>query len=183
MLATDEISLEDGRPFDLKDLRPQFLKILCILTFIGSSMMLIKGVVDYTNAEFAARIIFHVSKDSMQVDQQAPHSDKSNSFFKNMLRDVRKTMTPEKIRHEAIGTLLSSLLCLAGAILMWYLHKPGFFIYCLGVILGIAVPYYIFGNAPFVTLKAIPLAFIGIIFIIFYGMNLKSMNGKQPSKA
>lgn len=170
MIASDDL--------DLKSRRPQFLKILCILTFIGSSMAMVKGVVDYTNAEFTSRILSHVTNDSLTSASPHVQTDKPNNLIKNMLRDAQRSMTLVNIRHEAMGSIISSLLCLIGALLMWYLQKTGFVIYILGVGCSIAIPFFLFGSASFVILKAIPLIFTGVLFIIFYGMNLKRMNLK-----
>jgi hypothetical protein len=81
----------------------------------------------------------------------------------------------EKIRQNAIGNIISAAFCLIGAFLMWRLSKIGYVIYIIGTVLGIAISFYLFGNnfiGVFMTAFA---SFFGVLFIIFYGMNLKSM--------
>jgi len=59
---------------------------------------------------------------------------------------------------------------------MWRLKKIGYPLYILGIAFGIAVPFYLFGNNFIAVTRVAFTAFFGVIFIVFYGMNLKAMN-------
>jgi len=89
--------------------------------------------------------------------------------------NMAEMSTPENLRKSAIADFITSLLCLAGAVLMWKLRKTGFYIYTLGTILSIIIPFYLFGSNPVSNISAGLVGFIGILFVIFYAMNLKSM--------
>jgi hypothetical protein len=84
------------------------------------------------------------------------------------------------MHKAAIGGFIASLLTLAGAILMWNLKRKGFYIYILGVALGIAIPFYLYGNDLIAVGAASFANFFGLVFIALYALNLKSMRtGKQ----
>ena len=84
-------------------------------------------------------------------------------------------LTKENIRKGAIGKLLEAFFTLAGAILMWRLNRSGFYLYIIGILIGLIVPFYLFGN-DLVAVGASSFAnFFGLIFISLYALNLKSM--------
>ena len=156
--------------------RPQFLKILCILTFIGSSWLICSNIVQYFNADATSRMLVQVrTKDSLNLNGNAPRKNRPPLFVLNMLRSGQKAMTPENIRKTSASKIVTGIFCLFGGIMMWKLRRKGYYFYIAGVILEIATPFYLFGNNSFVILSSIFTAFFGLLFIIFYGMNLKSM--------
>lgn len=96
-------------------------------------------------------------------------------FGEKIKKSVHDMMSVNKLKNSAIGSFVAALFTLAGAFFMWRLRKYGFFMYILGIAIGIIVPFYIYGN----NLLAIGISafssFIGLLFIALYALNLKSM--------
>lgn len=160
--------------------RPSFLTWLCILTFIGSGWALISCVWTYTMAG-KTNIIFHenvqVKNDSTLLkDTVNMKRDERTSPLEGKIKaSLSKIVNTGNMRKAAIGGFIASLLTLAGAILMWNLKRKGFYIYILGVALGIAIPFYLYGN-DLIAVGATSFAnFFGLVFIALYALNLKSM--------
>lgn len=156
--------------------RPTFLKVLCILTFIGSSYAIISGTITYFNANVIAN---EVVKAKSEINQDAQNKTKNNgkesAFASKVAKNMAAMTDPDNLRKSSLGSIISSLFCLVGAFLMWRLNRNGFYSYVFGTIIGIAVPFYVFGNNFFTALSVGVTALIGILFVIFYAMNLKSM--------
>lgn len=151
-------------------MRPTFLTVICILTFIGSGWGVISAAKSYLTAEATA---------SMVSEKVGQAEDKMNSdapgFLKGILGSASAMANPGTIRESSIFSFVSCLLSLVGAILMWSLKKNGFYLYIAGIILSIAAPIIVVGG----TLGAISAGgavVIGLIFIIMYGLNLKYMS-------
>ena len=164
--------------------RPSFLTWLCILTFIGSGWAIISCIWSYTTAAKTSTMFsqnIEMKRDStLQKDTAAVAIDQKHSTFEgNIKASFSKILKEENIRKTAIGGFIAALLTLTGALLMWHLKKQGFFIYILGVVFGILVPFYIFGN-DLIAVGASSFAnFFGLVFIALYALNLKSMERKQ----
>lgn len=162
--------------FEVVRERPQFLKILCILTFIGSGWGICSGLFSYFNADNSAKIMVEVKiKDSTNVRGDSSRKHKPPVFVQEILRNAQKALTPDNLRKISISKILTGLFCLSGALLMWNLRRQGYYLYILGVAIEIFTPFYLFGNNSYVILSSIFIAFFGVLFVIFYGMNIKSM--------
>lgn len=159
-------------------MRPTFLTVLCILTFLGSGWGIVDSVIDYFSAETAGDAIEMVEEtmdDAMdEIDDNDDMSEKQKDFITNMMGGITESLTPENIRKSSIVNFLSCLLTLFGAILMWQLKRNGYFLYIAGIavmVIGMAVIFKgIIGLAA-----AGATAFIGVLFIVLYGVNLKHM--------
>ncbi len=162
--------------------RSTLLTFLCILTFIGSGWTIISSTWAYSSASKTAQMISSVHQENIndstfrqdsarEVNTQRRKSD----FGFKMMATVSKMMTADNIRKNAIGAIISALFTLLGAIFMWNLKRIGFYLYILGTLIGIAVPFYLYGN----NLMAVGLSsfsnFFGLLFIALYALNLKSM--------
>ena len=155
--------------------RPTLLKVLCILTFIGSSWLILTQLWSYSTASKTAQMISSaINKDSSVQQQHARHKE---GFFlgKKMMISVSKMMTVENIRKTAIGTIMSAILTLIGAILMWWLKRSGFYLYITGTIIGLSVPFYLYGANTMSVGISFFSGFFGLIFIALYALNIKSL--------
>lgn len=181
--------LSNSYDFEMEpEKRPSFLTWLCILTFVGSGWAILSCIWSYTTAQKAAAIF---SEHARMRSDSLMRSDttgvvireKHNPFRGKMKESFSKIMNEANIRKSAIGGFISSLLTLSGALLMWWLYRKGFYLYILGVVFGILVPFYVYGN----DLLAIGISsftnFFGLVFIALYALNLKSMNnGLQKNR-
>lgn len=152
--------------------RPTFLTVLCILTFVGSSYALISGIISYFNADSVSKI---VESAQSKMHDENKNSD-GNGLASKMMKNVAVMSNPDNIRNTSLGNIVTSVFCLLGAFLMWKLNRTGFYIYVLGTLIGIIIPFYLYGSNFLTNIAAGTAGFIGLLFVIFYAMNLKSMN-------
>lgn len=157
--------------------RPVFLKVLCILTFIGSGYGIINSAITYFKADDISRIFIEAKakvNDDIAKHKNAGKPEKT-FLINNIMNTASAISTPDNLRKTSIANIIVVIFCLTGAILMWKLNRIGFYLYIVGTIIGVAVPFYLFGNNFITTLATGAASFIGILFIIFYAMNLKNM--------
>lgn len=162
--------------------RPKFLKVLCILTFIGSGFTIMQNVVAYFTADTTAstiNIVREKTDDSLRNTTQYHDSSHRRRqgppvFVKQLMRGL-KIITPDVIRKSALINLFASGCCLLGALLMWNLKRTGYYLYLLGTVISIILPFYIYGNSFIGVFSAIFPIFFGVLFCVFYAMNFKSL--------
>ena len=131
-----------------KKKRPEYLTLLCILTFIYSGMQALSNIVIYSNKDY---IIKSLDESSFKLEDIQPLLDMPSDFF--------------------LLSFLFYSISLAGALFMWNLKKLGFHIYSLA---QIALLFTISIYNPFNTT---PIADILItsLFIFLYYRHLKFM--------
>ena len=162
-------------------LRPTLLTVLCILTFVGSSWLIITNVWSYSTASKSAKMFSEVMRregaSTRQSDTviQKKKKDNHSMFGEKMMVSVSKIMTEQNIRKNAIGAIISGLFTLVGAILMWRLRRNGFYFYVAGVIIGLIVPFYLFGNNLIAIGMSVFSGFFGLVFIALYALNFKNL--------
>jgi len=167
---------EAHEPEIFTPLRPVFLKVLCILTFIGSGYGIINNTFVYFKANDISKMMTNAkAKMNDDINKKSQRNPESAGLLSKIFNSMSSMSTPDNLRKTAIGNIVTSVLCLLGAVLMWHLNRTGFYIYTLGTIISIAIPIYLFGNNFITNISAGLAGFIGILFVIFYAMNLKSM--------
>ncbi|MCD4772635.1 MAG: hypothetical protein K8R41_04515 [Bacteroidales bacterium] len=129
--------------------RPELLSVLCILTFIGSGLVVISNLYLLTSLSSVREL-------AASGDLLFPGMDKLLSVDK---------------AYFLIGFILSSI-SLFGAYNMWKLKKIGFHLYTIAQILLLIVPYFYFTNIGFPYFGFL----ISASFVILYGKNLKYMS-------
>jgi hypothetical protein len=152
--------------------RPVFLMVLCILTFIGSTVGVIGGIVNYISAKTAAELVKAATEDAQQKLEASDNG--ANKLAEKMMSGIEPMQNPENIRKNALFKVAGSLLTLLGGILMFNLRKIGFWSYILGTIIAVTGPFVAFGTGNILgILSSSVLAFIGILFVVLYSLNLK----------
>lgn len=164
----DDVLDYEDRPAGL----PMFLKVLCILTFVGAGL--------YTLVYLFNIINFDSSIRQMELSQKML-SSKDNPFG-----DMTGLITATKkwgMLSYALG-LAGCLLCLAGALLMWKLKKTGFYIYVLGQIIPFIGSFLLMSAAgnqsegfmgAVSTISVIIAIIFSLAFIVMYAFNLKHL--------
>jgi hypothetical protein len=155
----------------MQNLRPTFLTILCILTFINSAWSIFQGIGNYTSSEVNAGII----QDQFEMIQDRIAEQEGAESMEKIIDAFLSSLTAENLQNNGLATAISSVITLVGAVLMWGLRKRGFYIYLIGTVAGILSPMLIFGGIGG-TFMAMGTAFFGILFVILYGLNLKHMS-------
>lgn len=148
--------------------RPIFLKVLCILTFVGSGLGILSALMNLLMSD--------MTRESFEM--MSALSD-SNPFFDSLGFDIEAMIRWQNYMN--IANLIGSLMCLAGALLMWNLKRVGYFIYIPGgviplVVSAIGVQYMMSGwLASFGIMGVVINGMFTAAFIVMYGVNLKHL--------
>ncbi len=163
-------------------IRPTLLTVLCILTFVGSSWLIITNIWAYATAAKTAQMVSMVREanrnDSIKYSDTSKAARHQNGmlFREKIFSSVSQMMTVKNIRRNALGGIISAIFTLLGAILMWHLKRAGFYLYLFGTLLGIAVPLILYGvNMMSVGISSFT-GFFGLVFVALYALNFKNFN-------
>ncbi|MFN5417718.1 MAG: hypothetical protein ACK5B9_11725 [Flavobacteriia bacterium] len=149
---------------------PMFLKVLCILTFVGAGL----GILGSLWSIFT----FESSMKTLELQRDL--------FAKNPMGDMSSIVevTRKYGMFSYLMNLLGNSLCLVGALLMWKLKKIGFFTYIPGHIFPFAGSVVMMSNmdggtnnmmGAISSISLIIAAIFSIAFIIMYSVNYKHL--------
>ena len=133
--------------------RPVLLKVLCILSWIGSGIQIIVSTL--------------YSLFINETVKQEMYNLLPNQEMIDMYKDIFNLMDKTSIWY-----LILYLGNVAFVYMMWNFKKMGFYGYCLIQALILLVPYSV---NPFDFNQLLISAIFPIIFIVLYGMNLKHL--------
>ena len=136
--------------------RPELLKILCILTFIGSGLSLVSNLIMF-----------------MTIDIVREYFEKGMFDFleENMDLSALEILVSINSIYFLLQALLFAL-AIYGAYIMWNLRKLGFHFYVIAQIILLILPQIFLPGLPFPTFELI----ISAIFVTLYAKNLQYMN-------
>lgn len=157
------------------NLRPTFLTVLCVLTFIGSAWSIYGAITNYTSPEMAVGMTKDLIDEQQDKIEEELDSDEGADFVSKIMGSFNDGTTVENVKNTAIANGISAILTLLGAILMWGLNKKGFWLYVVGTVIAIVAPLFIYEGVVGAAASGVA-AFIGILFCVLYGINLKYMN-------
>lgn len=148
--------------------KPQFLKVLCILSFIGCGLMIICFAIGTSVLGFNEDAVNSVWDKVLQTQPQ--------------LEDVNPMEFFHEVGMYCLYALLANVVSLVGVIMMWRLNKTGFFIYAIaelainffGLSIGVGEENKSYGGMIFMIL-------LDLAFIIMYAVNLKHMGKKEAA--
>jgi hypothetical protein len=153
--------MEENTVLEKKKL-PAFLKILCILSFVGIGVYLVTYIFGYI---YVKTLI----EDSRLLNEAfGEGSDVSIT-----LKDSEPLMKNGILYN--ILSMVGCIICLVGVIMMWKLKKVGFYIYIVGEIAPMALPFILLGGFGALSGFSLVLGIIPIIFIALYALNLKHL--------
>ncbi len=145
-----EINSEANNILEQQTKIPQFLKVICILTFIGSGLAIISN--------FFYSIFYDTILNIL--------SQQEDDFLKKTY-EALSVIT----REFYIANFFLSTLSLVGAIMMFKLKKIGFHFYTVANLLMLGLPIFLLHE----SFNFFNLMFITGPFILMYGMHLKYM--------
>ncbi|MEP6952273.1 MAG: hypothetical protein ABI863_23480 [Ginsengibacter sp.] len=162
-------------------LRPTLLTVLCILTFVGSGLTIVKNAYSYSTASRTAIMFSSDSinnpNSSLQKDSARRGWRKNQTMFgPKMMLSLSKILTKDNIEKSAIGEIISGICTLLGALLMWQMRRNGWYLYIAGIIVGLVVPFYLYGNNLLAVGISSFSSFFGLVFIALYALNIKSLH-------
>ena len=152
--------------------RPQFLKVLCILSFIGTGVGFISGLWGWWSNHLLAS-----GSDAMMGAMGGSEAGEQMAQSMSAMSDAFG-MGPDFFAKQATSSLIVGLLNLVvfyGVMMMWKQKKTGFYIYTAGQVIQIIVPFVVVGGL-LGGLSGIMMGIFGVAFIIMYGVNLKHMS-------
>jgi hypothetical protein len=144
--------------------RPPFLKVLCILTFIGVGIGIIGAVIGWFGSRMLATLMENDPEKFEEAIANAPGSNPATTM-----------LAVEHMNENLIIGLVGSIICLVGALLMWQLKKTGFYIYLVGELAPIVASFAIMGVSVFSGIGILGLI-LPIVFSILYALNFKHLN-------
>lgn len=149
-------------------MRSQFLTLLCILTFLSCAWGLVDSVVSFVQTDAVSQT--PLIKRTYTPDQQ---KKLPKEYFEDRSSgDAPMPGDPEEIRALSSAQFGYSLLTLIGAILMFRLRRFGYWVYLLGVLVGIIGPVALAGFNALNTSFGV---FFSILFAVLYGYCLREM--------
>jgi hypothetical protein len=149
--------------------RSQFLTLLCVLTFIGSSLSLFDAVVSLLQTNAVSETPHVQRKYTPEERKQAPQQ----YFEDRSSGDENIPSDPDKIWRLAIAQLPYALLTFLGALFMFRLRRIGFWLYVAGVTAGLILPVILAGFGALNTSFGV---FFSMLFAGLYWLNLKDMH-------
>jgi hypothetical protein len=155
-------------------MRPTFLTVLCILTFVGSSYMIISSLLGGITSKASTEILNESKREIDSIAKTASSPEEKRAM--KMVTKFTEGLDPVKLQQSNWAQAVASVFCLLGAFLMWKLKRIGFYAYLLGTLIGVVAPFVILGTDNLIAvLSATFMAFIGIVFCILYGLNYKHL--------
>lgn len=133
-------------------IRPQFLKVLCILSWINAGITIISSsLYKIVSGDFAQSLNF-ISDENLKKE-----------MFLQM----------EFLEGNSIWIVLLYLVSILGVYLMWNRDKNGFYLYTIVNVGLVLLPFTFF---PFSALDLISSSLMTVAFIFMYSRNLYYMN-------
>ncbi len=153
-------------------IRPTFLTVLCVLTLIWNAIKFYQAIPNIFTPEKIMASKEQANDMMMDMFEKynipEAETDKIGELQANIYNE-------QKLVTSGIATLLSSILLIVGAVLMWGLRKKGFWAYLAGNVVGILAPIIIFGGQIGWTFGI--LSFVAsAIFVGLYSANLKHLS-------
>ncbi len=150
---------------------PNFLKVLCILTFVGSGIGILGAIYG----------VFTTDATIKSLENSQDLLNGMNSPMGDMGGMIEATKKWGMLSN--IFNLLASGLCLAGALLMWKLKKMGYVSYLVGVIAALIPAFLMMGSLAstggfmgiFMNASFIFAILLNVAFLIMYSVNRKHL--------
>jgi hypothetical protein len=143
--------------------RPQFLKVLCILSFVACGLFI---------------LIYYIGSMAMGMSEET-----ISGVWDKVIESQPQleSVNPVDFFHEVgklcLYNLLTNIASLVGVILMWRLNKIGFVIYIIAELatnfMGLDMNVE---GADKSSLSMIFSIAVDLVFIVMYALNLKYMN-------
>lgn len=157
-------------------LRSGFLSFLCVITFINSGLTLFQSAEQYQKAEIQAEQGLEMLDELRDQMDENELNEESASAVEQVMKTFQGDWTPANLRGMAIVNILTSMLCILGAVFMWNVQKRGFWVYAAGVGVSILGPIVVFGGILGFSQSFLALI-SGAIFIWLYKRQWPQLHG------
>lgn len=137
--------------------RPQFLKVLCIISYVFSGIGALMLAAGYFGMSYMKK---QIEAGTIDVEQMG---DSAN---------IQKAMDMLPHMNLIFGVgFLTLIISLVGVIMMWKLMKTGFYVYLMAQVVGTVAPILVMGTEQISWFGII----LGFVFTVLFAMNLKHM--------
>jgi hypothetical protein len=153
--------------------RPTFLTVLCIITFVVSGFFLIYStfqLVSYSEIDQRETI-------ELMVEQMEETTTNETAEIMGDMTTNMQLMAEEDIKNHTLFSsllLISILLSLFGAFIMFNMKKIGFHLYLGSKIIGL-IPLMFYTLSGLVVSYYVLFGFFTLAFVIMYAVNLKHL--------
>ncbi len=154
--------------------RPTLLTVVCVIAFILGAWGIFSGVKQIT--QDSAVVLAKAQADMEQA--RADLGANADGFAGRML-DSGMEITQKAAENAmpiGIAGIILALISIFGVWQMWNLKKSGFWLYVLAAIGGLIVPLVFLGASMLALFSVGFGAFVSLIFIILFAVNLKYMH-------
>jgi hypothetical protein len=156
-------------------MRPTFLTVLCVLTFIGSGFGIYSAITNYTSAEMASGMTKEIMDETRDKLEEETDGEPGAEVVTKIIDSVSSNINVATIKNNALASSVSNILTLIGAVLMWGLNKKGFFIYLIGAAVGVLAPFVIY-DGIMAAITSGGTAFFSVIMCVLYYLNAKHLS-------
>lgn len=155
--------------------RPVFLTVLCILTFVATGIGFISSIVSLIGGPQSQDEMEAANAELIQASEEMRASGLDG--LADMMDKIQRMTDAFNDHFYSVGLLsiITILIGLAGALLMWTGKKLGFHLYIIYNIIGIVQIYLFVSPADIPSFVVIWNVIIASIFIFMYSRNLKWM--------
>ncbi len=159
-----------------QNVRPQFLKVVCIISFIGCGLMILLSLMGLSG-------LFMSAEDMLKT----PYYASLQSKFPEAYQLIADALQYKNIK--AITDFLVPCISMFGVIQMWKMRKRGYYIYLVGEFLpyiigplilsenyfdAMLMPLGDTGHTVKIVIMSVIIVF-DILFIAVYGLNFKHL--------
>lgn len=165
---------EDFTPGQLnkKEERPQFLKVLCILSFISLGFTFLGNISQFVNGPASKE---EMQEQKIQMTKVISQMQEMNlSYWEETIRKLI-AMTESLNNHfygVATVTLIAAVIGFYGVLKMWQGQKLGFHFYIIYSLIGVGQMYLFASPTIIPTIILMWNIFISGLFVFLYSRNL-----------
>lgn len=151
--------------------RPTFLTILCMLTFLWNAYKFYGAIPSVFTPEKVAASKEQANE--MMMDMMSKYlSDKDLDEVEKNQQEMDKVFSEKNLIASGVISIISSVLLILGGIWMWGLRKKGFYVYIAGNAMGVLAPIFLIGG-PIGWSIGIASLVNAALFTGLYSMHLK----------
>jgi len=158
--------------------RPDFLTVLCVLTFISVAYHAFSGIMTVASAGTVEETVEAIEDAQYQMEDAFEEADEMPSFVEGLLGGAMDSavVAAENAMALGIGELIIFLIIGFGAFKMWQQQKQGFYIYAAANVAWIFYNPIILGFNLMSMIGAGMVFFFAALFIGLYAATLTHMS-------
>jgi hypothetical protein len=155
--------------------RPTFLLVICIISFLLNGFSFVNNLAVYNDPYKESAVLLTEMQQQQTSIQNAKADDATKQQLTQMLNNFTNTITTPMVKKLSLFSVIAALLCLLGTSMMWRMKKLGFHFFIIGTLVGILVPFILFGGNGLSLLVAILMSLLWIILLGLFASNIKYM--------